>query len=183
MKNFYKTAKGWLTLNERDWLYHLASQSKVCILNIGVEYGASVVCLRAGNNNVPIVAIDLIGSDKLDDENLHYLRRVNLIEILEIGQFGSFPQFLKGDSGSLAHDWNEPLDLIFVDGDHTTDGVLRDCVFAQYLVKDGVICFHDCYNSPMASAVNKSVSKWFGSSQDFAEEELVDSIRTFRKVR
>lgn len=172
LSNFYKQSKGWLSPNERDLLFDLSSKSSLHIINIGVEFGASVVCLRAGNHNIPITAIDLIGSDKLHGASLAYLR-----------QFNQPVQFLKGDSGSLAHTWNKPLDLVFVDGDHTTGGVLRDCVFSRHLVKDGVICFHDCYNSPAASAVNRGVSKWFGESIDFVEEELVDSIRVFRRYR
>jgi len=172
LNNFHQKAKGWLTPGERNLLKDLASKSSKHIINIGVEFGASVVCLRAGNYNVPITAIDLIGSDKLDSANFTYLK-----------QFKQPVQFLKGDSGTLAHTWDKPIDLIFIDGDHTTGGVLRDCVFAQYLEKDGIICFHDCYNSPAASAVNKGVSKWFGESINFVEEELVDSIRTFRRFR
>ena len=113
----YLKAQGWLTESERRFLYHmgLACPQDGIILNVGVEYGASVHCLRGGNRKAAIIAVDIIGDEKFVGNN-------------------GVAQFIKGDSGKIALSWPYDLDFAFIDGDHTTPGVLRDCVFADYVV-------------------------------------------------
>ena len=62
----YLTAKGWLTIPEREFLKEMAHRVPLdgTILNIGVEFGASVHCLRAGNELCDLAAVDLVGARK-----------------------------------------------------------------------------------------------------------------------
>lgn len=176
MTDKYLTARGWLTKKERILLHDLAARvpDGGTILNIGIEYGASVHCVTAGvgDNDVMIVAVDLIGSDLFeggDDDNV---------------------TFIKGNSATIANEWDTPLDFLFVDGDHGKSGVLLDCKFADHVVSGGVVAFHDCYEwPPLAPAktvraicpgVNAAVDEWFANSTGWQELEPVDSIRLFR---
>jgi len=181
---FYLSAKGWLTQKERRLLKELAEDVPTIgnILNVGIEYGASVVCLRAGNENATILAADLVGGSKVDSKSVPHCRRVF---------------WFSGDSGQLAEDWHTAphfgydIDLAFIDGDHTYKGVVRDTKFAEYIPVGGVIAFHDCYawDEPpktvhkVCPEVNQAVSDWFtGNSEQWRELPEVDSIRVFERV-
>jgi len=63
------------------------------------------------------------------------LRRVGLTAHVEV---------VREDSGSAAASWNRPIDLLFIDGDHSYDGVKRDWdAFAPFVSPFGVVVFHD----------------------------------------
>lgn len=60
----YLTARGWLSPVEREALKAAASYAAARFLfpnfvNIGVEYGASLHCLRAGSQVARIIGVDL----------------------------------------------------------------------------------------------------------------------------
>lgn len=158
----YKIAKGvYHNDAERDVIVEVGKAAKgYPILNIGIEYGGSLVCLRHGGPKSKIFAMDLIGDDKL----------VNRIDNCEI---------IRGDSGELAKKWGERLGAIFIDGDHTTEGVLKDCTYIDFLMKGGIVAFHDC-TGPAGEDVNLAVSLWYQShAEEFKELKQVHSIRWF----
>jgi len=48
-----------------------------------------------------------------------------------------------------AHFGHEPLDLVFIDGDHTYDSVRRDYeLYAPLVREDGIVAFHDIVAGP-----------------------------------
>jgi predicted O-methyltransferase YrrM len=66
-------------------------------------------------------------------------------EVLKINQkiqrCGNVIQIL-GDSSAIP--WELPLDLLFIDGDHSYDGCLRDFLaFYKWVRTGGLICFDD----------------------------------------
>jgi|GEM_PF-6440120 len=47
-----------------------------------------------------------------------------------------------GDSSTIP--WELPIDVLFLDGDHTEEGCTADCVrYLPFVVKGGIICFDD----------------------------------------
>ena len=51
---------------------------------------------------------------------------------------------LRQDSTEVAARWREPIDLLFIDGDHSYDGVRRDWeAFSPFVRPSGVVVFHD----------------------------------------
>lgn len=163
----YKTAKGiYHNDAEREAIYQIARNTAPheTLLNIGIEYGGSVVCLRCGNPKAPIVAIDLIGDAKMATD----------VENVEV---------YATDSAYIAETWDRKLGGIFIDGDHTTEGVLKDCKFIDWLQIGGIVAFHDC-TGPAGEDVNKAVQMWYDEHKDgFKELEQVYSIRWFRRVK
>ena len=172
----YLAAQGWLTEAERRLLHGLAAQtpSRGIILNVGVEYGASVVCLRAGNPHALLYALDIDITKATEDAR------------------AAASLLLEYDSGKAAENWVLPLDLAFIDGDHSSTGVTRDTLFCNHIAPGGVVAFHDCYrwNAPartihaICPEVNQAVSDWYAAHRDeWQEREPVDSIRVFERVK
>lgn len=47
-------------------------------------------------------------------------------------------------SADVAKDWNQPIDLLLIDGDHSYEGVKRDWeLFSPFVRSTGVVVFHD----------------------------------------
>lgn len=168
----YIAAKGWLKDGERSLLFELASQlpGNAVVLNIGCEYGASIACLRAGNATAHIIGLDLDMSKMVSD-------------------YGC--ELIEADSHKLIQTWRQPLDLIFVDGDHGELGVSLDAKFADFLPVGGWILFQDVFDwdkpgeiHGVCPGVYAAVEKWFlTAKQEFEELPSVDTTRVFRRVK
>jgi len=51
---------------------------------------------------------------------------------------------IRSTSEEAARDWQRPIDLIFIDGDHSYTGVKRDWeLFAPHVRPFGIVVFHD----------------------------------------
>jgi hypothetical protein len=51
---------------------------------------------------------------------------------------------IRSTSEEAARDWQRPIDLIFIDGDHSCTGVKRDWeLFAPHVRPFGIVVFHD----------------------------------------
>ena len=47
-------------------------------------------------------------------------------------------------SFDAVREWNRPIDLLFIDGDHTEDGVRRDWTdWSRFVVPGGIVILHD----------------------------------------
>ena len=165
----YLSAKGWITQKERILLHKCALDLPPSsnILNIGIEYGASMACLTVPDVN--LYGVDIIGND---------LMSVRLDATI-----------YKKDSRKLYSHWRKPLHFIFVDGEHSISGVLADARFASFLERGCKIAFHDCsitFGTPTAKLiveeVNKAVNIWYNTAIGFIEIEGIDSIRMFIKA-
>lgn len=185
----YMTAKGWLRDDEREGLKRLASEvgPQGCIINIGVEYGASIACLRAGNPTARIVGLDIDMSKFVMDVYL-----------------ATSPLLFEADSGNentvkrvktVVQDWYEGdkcAGLVFVDGDHNYEGVVRDLVYTGMICGGGTIVFHDYYGwsdpekpavDPWVKGVNRAVDEWFaGNQNDWEEMPHIGTMRIFKRL-
>lgn len=119
-----------------DWMlplfYSLALKSHTCTIGeIGVRGGTSTVAflLAAKLCNGRVYSMDL---DPCPAAH-HNIKAFDLDQYWE---------FQCGDSREL--DFPEPLDVLFIDGDHSYEGVFADYERHSQSVKDGgVILFHD----------------------------------------
>lgn len=175
----YKDAKGWLRPEEREALVKYArdcryithNQDRATMVNIGVEFGASLACLRAGAPHASIYGIDIDISKAVS--NYH----CKLIEADSSLFWMEWP------------DWKE-LDLLFIDGDHTLDGVRHDTMWTTFVRISGYVIFHDCYDyddpsvvHKLVPGVNQAVQEWAErQDQNIMEREPVGTMRIFRKI-
>lgn len=153
----YRTAKGWLTPDEREALFTAAQAGNV-ILNVGIEYGASLHCLKAGNPNCYIIAIDLIGDEKF------------------VGDRDRI-QFIKGDSTKLILD---SVDVSFIDGGHDEATVKKDIERFAPITKSFLL-FHDYSDLDMHAGVKKALDEWH--SDEWKKVDQVDTIAVYRRVK
>lgn len=56
----------------------------------------------------------------------------------------SYVEIIRSGSAEAARDWNRPIDLLFIDGDHSYQGVKSDWdLFSPHMAPFGVVVFHD----------------------------------------
>lgn len=113
------------------------------ILEIGAEHGmsAAAFCYAAGPS-VKIVSIDLF------PQNLLKIHRANLKQAGFAGRSEQVPM----DSKDFPLNNRIKIDLLFIDGDHSIDGVRSDLTrFAPHVNVGGFMALHD-----MAQETNRS---------------------------
>jgi predicted O-methyltransferase YrrM len=134
----------------RDFLLLVRGLEPRRIVEIGTARGGTLFLLtRVAAPDAVLVSIDLSSGEDLRFGGADVRRRRPLFEAFALDQ--QRVHFLVGDShavetrdqvkgmlrGSLA-------DVLFIDGDHTTDGVRADYELYRDLVREGgVIAFHD----------------------------------------
>jgi predicted O-methyltransferase YrrM len=81
-------------------------------------------------------------------------------------------------SEGVSNAWgDEEVDLVFLDGDHSAEGVNKDVsIWASKLRKDGFLAFHDSNLEAVKSCVSKLVE-----SGDWVEFEVVNSITALKR--
>jgi len=167
----YKTAPGWLTEKERQLLYDISKSIEKpfpSILNIGVEFGASLICFLSPRGDVSVFGIDI------DTSKWKYL--VPNVQLIQC------------DSDSEYEWWARYVDVLFVDGGHSYQQTLNDLRYTRHLKKGGILAVHDCYSwenpgvvRENAPEVNAALEDFLRDSPyEFEEMPYVDSIRWFR---
>lgn len=93
-------------------------------LEIGVYKGRSLWITRgAADPSVEVWGIDVRRDPKIKGTN-----------------------FIRGESGKV--EWDKPIDVLFIDGDHSYEGCKADIdKYAPFVKPGGVILFHDCDHS------------------------------------
>jgi predicted O-methyltransferase YrrM len=135
-------------LGDSAWLlYSLAKSLKpeVCV-EIGSARGKSACYVGralAENGKGKLYAIDPHVKTEWNDDN-----SVDSIDEFRrnIAAFGleDRVEIIRKFSGDAAQGWTRKIDLIFIDGDHSYDGVRRDWeLFSPHLSEFGVAVFHD----------------------------------------
>jgi predicted O-methyltransferase YrrM len=166
-----------LTDAEGGLLFTLAATCRPggTIVEIGSWKGKSTVWLASGarQSGARVFAIDPHEASHEDPaaRTLDTLRR-NLSDagVLDLVT----PIIARSENAS--RDFTGPIDVLFVDGDHTGAGVRRD--LEQWLPKmatPGALALHDVVN-PAYSGPRRAVARLLVSSRRIGRMEIVDSI-------
>ncbi len=153
--------EGWLQPIEGYTLYLLAKDGPGtgAIVEIGSFKGRSTAFLAMGSKRAsrgPVTAIDHFrGSPEHQPGTAGEVR-----ELVESGS--TFPTFRRNletaglwdqvepvetSSQEAARSWNQPIRLLFIDGDHSYESSRTDYLsFERFVVDGGIICFHDIGN-------------------------------------
>jgi predicted O-methyltransferase YrrM len=135
-------------LGDSAWLLYGLARSlkpKVCV-EIGSARGRSACAIGLAlrrNGGGRLYAIDPHSPTNWNDTNSvdsfaiinDHLRRAGVDGFVEI---------VRKTSGDAARGWDKKIDLIFIDGDHSYEGVKSDWdLFLPHLNEFGVVVFHD----------------------------------------
>jgi predicted O-methyltransferase YrrM len=150
------------------------SINSVCI-NIGAGFGTS---------GMAFIESDKVG--KLYTVDLYSLMAQNGLGSLEfeMGQFvlygyGNDPRFLQvqGDSIEVGKTWEEKVDMIFLDGDHSYEHCYKDIeAWLPHIKKNGVFAFHD-YKEPRWPGVGTAIDELL------IKYEMISNAPTFVAFR
>lgn len=96
---------------------------------------------------------------------LHGLERTDgrIISCDTIKRFKDFShprlQFINKPSNDLAKTWKEPIDILYIDGDHRYEAVKQDyALFSRFVRETGLIIFHDT-NHPQFPGPKRAVDE------------------------
>jgi len=135
-------------LGDSAWLLYGLTRSikpKVCV-EIGSARGKSACAIGLAlrrNGQGRLYAIDPHSPTNWNDSEstdtfgiiTAHLEKAGVSEIVEI---------VRKTSTEAAADWQDPIDLIFIDGDHSYEGVKADWDrFMPHVSEFGVVIFHD----------------------------------------
>ena len=115
------------------------------IVEIGTFRGGSAIIMAAATE-ANIYSIDIAS------------------EVIE--KVKDFPniKFIQGDSKEISITWDKGIEMLFIDGDHTFEGVQKDIInWAPKVKAGGIICFHDYGSRPeLTRAITLSLEKRIG---------------------
>jgi len=167
--------------NERMELYELARKcpSGSVIVEIGTWKGKSACWLAKGTedgNKVKVYSVDLFIAQPLyinAGEDFYE-------EVLKnIKNTGFDITLIRGNSSEI--DFNEPVGLIFIDGNHDYEQVEKDLFhWLPKVIKGGTIAFHD-YGGPTAGPT-LVVDKYIKDSPKFQYNNLVQTLYSAIKL-
>jgi MMP 1-O-methyltransferase len=167
---------GWLTDEEGEALYELARScsGEGVIVEIGSWKGKSTVCLGVGSQDggcVPVYAIDPHADHRFGDFKTN-VDRAGIAELVR--PIASLSQ-------PAADGFEEPIELLFVDGSHEYDLVLEDFEkWVPKVVDGGWVAFHD---TTWTAGPRKVVGQGVYRSRRFKDARfVVGSLTVARKV-
>jgi MMP 1-O-methyltransferase len=154
---------GWLGDEEAFALYELARgcTGRGAIVELGSWRGRSTICLALGSKDgpgVPVVAVDR-HMDKTFVDFQENIRRAGVADLVRP---------IRATSDEAFAEFDEPIELIFIDASHKYEDVRRD--FAQWVplvVEGGTVAMHD--------------TTWEGSK--LVSEEAIYQSPHFKEVR
>ena len=167
---------GWLTEEEGEALYDLARActGRGVIVEIGSWKGKSTVCLGLGSKvgaAIPVYAVDPHADYRFGDFKAN-VERAGIADLVR--PVASLSQ-------AAADGFEEPIELLFVDGSHQYDLVLEDFEkWVPKVVEGGWVAFHDTTWTP---GPRKVVGQAIYRSRRFKDVEfVVGSMTVARKV-
>lgn len=146
---------GHLGENEARFLGLLAAATPAegVIVEIGSFKGKSTVMLAsvaAHYARGPVVAIDPHNAPSVTDPKIEKGSSTfdEFMASINKAQVASHVEVHRAHSHQIAKSWKRPIRLLWIDGDHTYQGVKQDFDgFSPYLCSGGVVAFHDSLNA------------------------------------
>lgn len=157
----------------------LPIRSKV-ILEIGTHNGGILFLLsRFSSPDALIISIDLLGGSYGDGYPtiaipFYKSFAINNQKIVLIRKDSHKPSTLQKVEKLIK---NKQIDILFIDGDHTYEGVKRDFqMYSPLVKKNGIVVFHDIVNVSPEISMNVEVNKfWNEIKNGFDFKEIVEN--------
>lgn len=151
--------EGHLNPAEADLLEHLASEVTAgCVVQIGAFRAKSSIRLARGARVANCEFYDIDPHDSFNDNGTLfgvedrevYLRNILNARVADIVK----PIYLSSHEASGG--WFKPIGLLFIDGDHTYEGVKLDITdWVKHVISGGLIAFHDSWFPDVSRAITE----------------------------
>lgn len=175
---------GWLEDVEEMQLAFYASEVPPggVIVEIGSEYGRSAAAFLYGcDPSVKVASVDVFPTDHPLVGDLRKAFEANLVEA---GYADENRVAYRASSEIVAARWKEPIDVLFIDGDHTYAGAKRDIlVWKDFVKPGGVMLIHDVAYGPTSHPIHFEVLKAVEETVEVSSWALENSIRSLRVYR
>ena len=137
------------SFEEMTLLYELGKATKDgCIIEVGSYRGRSTMALGRGSmdgHRVPVFAIEpheeftgILGGQFGPDDRAAFFRAMLDSQCYEI------VRLINLSSEQVTTHWTKPVALLWLDGDHSYEGVSRDmCCWSPHLTANAIVAFHD----------------------------------------
>jgi predicted O-methyltransferase YrrM len=179
--------EGWLTDREGETLYNLAKNcsGRGVIVEIGSWKGRSTIWLASGSkkgNKVKIYAIDPhTGSSEHQKEGEKVWTFEEFKKNIKDAKVDDIIIPLVQTSKEAAKNFNQPVELIFIDGAHEYEFVKLDFdLWFPKVIEGGIMAFHDTIGWP---GPKKVVADCVYKSKYFKNVKFVDSLTFAQKVK
>lgn len=161
MKNYNSVGTN---LDERLKHYYYAKNAKVGIVEIGVLNGETSQIFCDANKTIPIVGIDPIIPDSMDQNLIGNIEKIKDLE----SKYPNY-KFINDFSYNIVKSWASPIDYLFIDGDHAYNAAKYDFEsWYPFVIPGGVIVLHD-------SACNRNGPQFWPGPSKLADELLIDT--------
>ncbi len=170
---------GYLSEDEVLFLRKLArsiNKKRPLIVNVGAGAGTSGVALREARPDAALLTVDVSPGGPLG--GLEGER--NAFDLAEL----RYPRQVLGDSKEVGKSWDqkvdEKIDMLFIDGDHSEEGIRGDLeAWIPHMKDEGIVAVHDYRDSkwPMVKPVTDGLMK------DHELIDIEDSTIAFRIKR
>lgn len=184
LKDFVNNIEGWLSEREAELLYNLAKNcsGQGVIVEIGSWKGKSTVCLARGSKDGKEVKVYAIDPHTGSLEHQRKMGRVWTFEEFEQNikkaAVDSVVVPLVKASEEAVRNFNRPIEILFIDGNHEYRAVKLDFeLWFPKVIEGGIIAFHDTigFDGPKRVSRDFMLKSFF-----FKRAKIVDSI-TFAK--
>jgi predicted O-methyltransferase YrrM len=139
--------QGSVTEAEAAELMQLAAEvpASACIVEVGSHRGRSTTALALGANGAPVFAIEphevfegMYGSTFGPEDRKAFFENMLRVGVVEDVRLVNL------SSEVVSEGWTRPIGLLWLDGDHTLEGVRRDFeAWERFLPPGGLVAFHD----------------------------------------
>lgn len=174
---------GMLTTDEVECLYRMAQSSpgKGVILEIGSWKGKSTVALARGSISVAgekVYAVDphrpLAEEGYLEDTEAEFRNNIKEAQV----EHHIVPMIMTSEQA--AKGWNQPIRLLWIDGDHRYEQVRLDFfLWERHVIDGGIIAMHDTIRK---SGPKRVLWENIFRSDRFERISIVDNITAATKV-
>ncbi len=171
---------------QRALMRHAAGKKR--LVEIGTDEGANSLNLRSAMHPDGVLyLIDPYRPGRLG-VNFSYLIAKREVSKSRNGRV----VFVRQSSHQAALAWHEAVELVFVDGDHSRDGALRDWLdWSPCVSAEGLVAFHDANTFPggwvqpswgPVQVVAEIIEGRHPAGGRFEVAEIVDSLVVLRRV-
>jgi predicted O-methyltransferase YrrM len=153
---------GSTKLGETEYLRELASLSEDIIVEIGGFQGRTSIELAKGSkmgNNNHIYVIDVWDGSKVNNTKDVYFSIETFKKNINEANVSDIITPIHSTSSKALETWDKKIGMLFIDGDHSYNGVKKDIKWIDYVVSGGIVAFHDYFLPNYKDSVVKAVDE------------------------